>query len=185
MGCEVHQDEGGSMLNLTKSRSRAKIRPAVIEILEPRFLFNSVVVNTANDQIDTGGTIISLRDAITMANNSGTPTTITFNSTEFATAKTITLNGTQLVLSNSKEPTIIIGPSVGVTINGAAKSRIFLIEAGVTATFSNLTLTNGHDNGGGAQVGGGAIFDQGILTLNDCTVSNNSTVLNGGGIDTN
>ena len=95
-----------------KGPSRKALR-AAIESLENRVFLTSVVVNTINDSATPG--TISLRTAILTANSSTTPTTITFDPTVFSTAKTITLNGTVLELSNASHATTITGPSSGVT----------------------------------------------------------------------
>src|SRR5450432_3342710 len=113
----------------------------IVECLERRLFLTAVVVNSATDTHVSG--LIDLRDAISTANSSTTPTTITFSSTVFATAKTITLNGTELELSNTAHVINITGPSAGVTISGNNASRVFLIDAGVTVNMSAITITKG------------------------------------------
>ena len=106
-------------------------------------LLTSVVVNSIADTTNAPGTgIFSLRDAVALANSSSTPTTITFDPTVFASAKTITLNGTALELSNTAEPTTITGPAAGVTISGVLQWTAFNIDAKVTATLTGLTVTD-------------------------------------------
>jgi hypothetical protein len=182
----------------------------VIEQMEPRTLLTSVVVNTIADSTDdTGSSTVSLRDAILIANASTTPTTITFSTTVFDTAKTITLGGTELELSNTKEATTIIGPTAGLTISGNNKSRILLVEGGVTASISNLSFTKGASargggifnqglltatniymygnvaSGDGTNSDGGAISDEfsGKLLMTNSTISGNSAASSGGGVD--
>jgi hypothetical protein len=57
----------------------------------------------------------------------------------------------------------------GISLNGHGSSRIFGI-LGATVTLNALTLTNGSVPSGS----GGAILDEGSLTLNGCTLAGNS-----------
>ena len=173
-----------------KSRSAAVLR-AAIETLESRTMLTSVVVNSISDTA-TGAGVVTLRDAIAIANSSATPTTITFSPTVFAKPQTIVLDGTQLELSSTKESTTIDGPSEGVTISANGKSRVIALGAGCTADLANLTITGGstssaapqENNGGGIEV-----FQTSptsaptTLTLRDSTVSGNSAPDFGGGIN--
>ena len=131
-----------------------------MEPLEPRMLLSlvqgpAIVVNTITDGTDSlGSGVVSLRDAIAMADSSSTPTTITFDPTVFATAQTIVLTGGQLELSNTNEPTTIIGPAAGVTISGNNASRVLQVDCNVTAAISGAVITNGIQRGA---AGGGGI----------------------------
>src|SRR5882762_1765935 len=66
----------------------------------------------------------------------------------------------------------------------SSTSRVFLVNAGVTATIAGLTITGGNVPGNGG--GGGGIFNNGTLTVTNSTISNNSSGVNsfgnGGGI---
>ena len=129
----------------------------------------------------------SLPVVLSMANSNGQANTIVFGPA-FRTPQTITLiNSNQLDVSDVKGTQTIIGPAAGVTINAAGNSRVFEIHAGVTASFSGLTITGG---GGSADRGGG-VLNFGNLTLTNCTVTGNSAAPsqsgasfpgNGGGI---
>jgi len=61
------------------------------------------------------------------------PTTITFDPVVFAAARTIVLNGTQLELSNTSEPTTIIGPAAGVTDQRGQRQPGILIDESVNS----------------------------------------------------
>ena len=61
----------------------------------------------------------------------------------FNTPQTITLSGTQLELSDTTGTETITGPAAGVTVNGNDASRVFQVDAGVTASISGLTITGG------------------------------------------
>jgi large repetitive protein len=158
-------------------------RQVAMEPLEIRALLTAVVVNTIVDGVfsPSSGTV-SLRNAVETADSSATPTTITFDPTVFATAQTIVLGGTQLELSNTAEPTTITGPSAGVTVSANNLSRVFQIDAGVTANISELTITKGSaPSGTGSTTWGGGLVNFGTTTLTSITINANSTASSDGG----
>jgi len=113
----------------------------------------TTTVDSSNACATSGMDACSLRDAIAFANTHFDPADLT----------TITLPGslTPYALTNGR-----VGVASNVTINGAGASatvingsssdRIFTTGLGVglgrgeSATFNNLTLSNGHDTFGGA-----------------------------------
>jgi CSLREA domain-containing protein len=119
----------------------------------------------------------SLRDALAAAAAAG-GASITFDSTKFATAQTITLqNGTLEMKAN----TILAGPGATLlSINGNALSEVMQVDASVTAaTISGLTITNGNDTTGNVS---GGLENLGTLTVADCVISGNRESEGGGGI---
>ena len=121
----------------------------------------------------TGNT---LRDAVAYANTLGAGThAISFDPTVFATSQTITLNS-PLTLSDSSGTTIITGPAAGVTLSGGNSVGLFNVKAGVTATLSDLSLIDGKSSTGGA------IVDQGTLTITSSTLSGNTSTGLGGAV---
>ena len=58
-------------------------------------------------------------------------------------AQTITLTAGQLELSNTSGTETITGPAAGVTVSGGGLSRVFQVDASVTASISGLTITGG------------------------------------------
>jgi parallel beta-helix repeat protein len=125
-------------------------------------------VTSTADSIGAG----TLRGAIEQAKAEGGGDTIVFSSL-FNTPQTIELSGGQLELTAA---TIIRGPAAGVTVSGGNKSRVFLVDNGVQATISGLTITGGNVNGGG----GGLYNEGGTATLTNCTISGNTATLGGG-----
>ena len=89
---------------------------------------------------------------------------------------TITLTSGALALTS--DLTISNTSGETVTVNGGGTDRVFVINSGMTATISNLTITGGFNN----EDGGAAILNQGTLTLRTATVSGSTTTANGGGI---
>ena len=114
----------------------------------------------------------SLRQAVNDNNNTLGGGTVCFLP---GLTGTITLTSGALTLSRS---VTINGPGANViTVSGNNAARVFLINAGVTAAISGLTIANGSTNAGGA-----GLYNQGTLTLTACTVRNNTdTSFNGGG----
>src|SRR5581483_5444055 len=106
--------------------------------------------------------------------------TITFDPTVFSNPNTIILGGTQLDLSDTSGATTILGPAVGVTVSGNNASRVFQVDASVTASLSGLTVS-----GGKTSSSGGGVANSGNLTLTDCTITGNSATgsgVRGGGL---
>ena len=93
---------------------------------------------------------------------------------------TITLSPTNSFLELSASQTVAInGPGASqLTISGNNATELFQIDPNVTATISGLTLAEGYINNGG-----GAIYNEGTLTLSDCALNNNSSPVYGGAID--
>jgi len=143
--------------------------------MEDRTLLSCFTVNNPTDTPVDGET--DLRQAIALANSTEGANTVDFDSTVFNTPQTITLNGSQLELSNTTGTETITGLAAGVTVSGGGLSQVFQVDGGVTASISGLTISGGSTTGDG-----GGIDNAGTLTLTNSTVSNNSAA-NGGGIE--
>ena len=172
-------------------------RPAATESAE-------WVVETAEDT--TGGSALSLRDALELAKSGDT---VKFM--DQLSGTTIKLSGRQLTVPAGV--TIdASGLSGGITIDANRQSRVFSINGGTEthpAVLKGLTITGGENygEGGGIYVtgtaklincvitgntntyfseshgyGGGIYSSQGTLTLTGCVVSDNETSYNGGGL---
>jgi hypothetical protein len=112
----------------------------------------------------------SLRQAILDANSSPGADAITFAS---GVMGTITLTNGELLISDDLT---INGPGVAsLTVSGGGGVRVFEINAGVTATLSNVTVANGS-----ADIGAGAL-NNGTLNVTGSIFSGNSA-FEGGGI---
>ena len=99
----------------------------------------NLVVNTTSSSLFPGGGLLSLPEAIALANaESAGSAQISFDSTVFSRPQTITLSGSQLELKNTTETQTITGPAAGVTISGGGISRVFLVDSGVTASISGI-----------------------------------------------
>jgi hypothetical protein len=83
----------------------------------------------------------------------------------FAVTGTIGLTSGELLVTTS---ITVSGPGAeNLAVNGNAKSSVFHIAPGQTVTISGLTITNGS--------GGGIYNDHAVLTLNNCTITGNSS----------
>jgi hypothetical protein len=144
----------------------------MLEALEDRTLPSTLLVTNLNDSSNATAGDGSLRGEIAAAHRGDT---IQFNSS--LTGGTIILGGSELLLTRSLS---ILGPTTGaagITIDGNHTSRIFEVQGGashVSVTLQHLTLQNGYAFGSGSAAQGGAIYNQGALTLNGVTVQNNN-----------
>ena len=140
----------------------------------------TLVVNTTADVRATG--LLTLREAINMADVSPGNETVTFSSTVFGTTpETIILGGSQLNLTKAAGVTgsvTILGPGAGLlSVSGNNVSRVFYLNSGSTATLLRLTIT-----GGNGSDSGGALYSKGTAALTNCVVSGNTGFDGGGGL---
>jgi hypothetical protein len=162
-----------------KTRKATRRVLLTLETLEDRCCPSTfTVINTLDNT--TGSIVGSLRWAVNQANATKGADTINFDSTVFSPAKTITLTGSQLVLSDTTGATTITGPAAGVKISGGGLSGVFQVGNLVSASISGLTISGGKTTGNG----GGLDNLGGSLTLTNCTVSSNSAGSVGGGLYT-
>ena len=110
----------------------------------------------------------SLRAAVTNADQAGGSTIL------FATSGVITLQSALPAISADVN---MVGPGANtLSVSGNETFRVFDVEADATVDISDLTITDGFSAGDG-----GAIENEGTLTLTNCTVSGSSAG-DGGGI---
>lgn len=132
-----------------------------------------------------GSSNCSLRDAIAAAAAKGAAS-ITFDPHAFATPQTITLGNAGGLTIPSDIMVNIMGPTTGsgatlktlVTVSGGGP--VFSVGSSTIASISGLTIT-----GGSTESTGGGIFNNGILTVSNSTISGNSVPFpsGGGGIE--
>ncbi|MGE5375387.1 MAG: choice-of-anchor Q domain-containing protein, partial [Bacteroidota bacterium] len=87
--------------------------------------------------------------------------------------QTITLSSGVLTLG--KNVTIDASAAPGLTVGGNGSDRVFIVNAGTTATVKSLTITKGY----GWQLAGG-ILNNGSLTLDHVAVTDNTMATNAG-----
>src|SRR5262245_13570790 len=156
-----------------QSKTARRSRLAV-ESLEDRAVPAVFTVNTLVDENNGIGVgSVSLREAIAAANGQAGDDAI-----QIGVTGTINLTGELPALSSN---IAITGPGAGaLTISGENATRVFQIDAGVSAALSGLTIANGKVT---SNLGGG-VYNSGTLTVTDCTFAGNSASSGvGGGID--
>ena len=113
----------------------------------------------------------SLRQALAQANDGDT--------INFAVTGTIGLTTGELLVDKS---ITISGPGAeNLAVDGNKQSRVFHIAPGKTVAISAITITNGYANNQPVLDGGGIYNDHATLTVDNCTISNNSAFRDGGG----
>lgn len=159
-----------SLASRKVSRRRNRGFSPSTQVLEVRALLSTLTVTTLNDTVANDGQL-SLREALTVANNAGqvvdgvvsndVADTIVFSN---SLNGTVSLQSGQLQISNS----VAIDGDCDITIDAHGASRIFDISAG-SVTLDGLTLLNGSVSANG----GGAIRTSSAagLTINDTTIS--------------
>lgn len=120
----------------------------------------------------------SLRAAVMEANALAGADTITVP----AGTGTISLNTTGVLENAAATGDLDITSTLtivgnGVAIDGVSSDRIFHVLTGATADISGVTLQHGWGD-----LVGGAIYNQGDLTLSSCIVTENAAINEGGGI---
>jgi predicted outer membrane repeat protein len=170
----------GRLRNPARRRAaRPRFRPT-LEALEDRWLPSTLMVT---NNLDSGPG--SLRAEIAAAKSGDTIV--------FATSldgQTITLTSGELLINKNLT---ITGPGAGnLTISGNNASRVFEVAAakpqlgklslsGLTITSGDAVLPAGSSNTYAGE--GGAIFNSGTLTVNNCVISGNNASLAGGAIE--
>lgn len=116
----------------------------------------------------------SLRQAITIAPFLSSVTTVSF--APALSGQTITLTSGEIEINATGNVTVDASAlPAGLTVSGNNHSRLFYVPTGATLTLRALTLTGGNGTGAlGFGFFGGAIDNNGTLTLTQCTLSGNS-----------
>ena len=123
-----------------------------------------LVLNTSDHGAGT------LRTAMTNADQAGGSTIL------FATSGMILLQSPLPAIGQNVD---MVGPGANVlTVDGDATYQDFLIQPGVTATISGLTIDDGFSSSNG-----GDIENEGGLSLSSCTISTGMAANDGGGIE--
>ncbi len=127
-------------------------------------------VTSTSDVVNANDGVLTLREAINETNSQAGTDNIFF-----AVNGTITLSSGQLNINSDLN--IYGNGAPFVTISGNNASRVFNISSG-TVLLSGLTVANGNAVG----INGGGMYNDGILTVQFCTFSNNRATFNGGGM---
>ena len=163
-------NSGGPVPFATDERGLPRSFGSAVDIgaveLQDAGISNNLVTTTA----DSGPN--SLRDVV-----ASVPSGSTIIFAPHLSGQTITLTSGQIEL-NTKVTLDASALANGISINGNASDRIFLVNAGVNVVLNSLTLTNGYQGTNGVA---GAILNDGTLVLNNCTLAGNSVAPEGSG----
>ena len=149
--------------------------------LEQRKLLATLTVDTLSDTVDLNDGLVSLREAITAANNNasfgdaaaGDPTGDVIRFDAAISGGTIRLNGNQIVIFDD-----LMIRGGGVTVDADLQSRIFSIDTNERISISNFSFANG-----GAPTGSAVDHRaDGTLQLSNTHFSNNQSSHDGGAI---
>ncbi len=139
----------------------------------------SITTWTVTSTADSETTVGTLRYALANASDGATITfdaslknaTITLDGAELEIRKSITIDASALYDATTNTP--------GITINANRKSRVFMIDAYVSAQLIGLTITGGKTDG----IGGGVYVDSnGSFTSTNSAIFGNSAIEDGGGV---
>ncbi|TWU60761.1 hypothetical protein Poly51_10420 [Rubripirellula tenax] len=170
------------------SNRRRRLR---MESLEMRRVLASLVVTTPSDVVDANDGLVSLREAISTANENTDVDEITFDASVFSGATTIALTRGVLPITSGLN---ITGPGRHrLAIDAQSASRVFdidvrVFEVGAQAnqvSIEGLTITGGrsfgfNENGGAIrQSGATELVLDGVALINNQTSATNA---NGGAI---
>ncbi|WP_085650155.1 Ig-like domain-containing protein [Pseudomonas sp. R29(2017)] len=134
---------------------------------------------TATNNLNTG--VGSLRAALASAQNGDIVT--------FSSGMTVQLTSELLINKNITVDGDLNNDGVAdVTLDGQYKTRVVEIASGSTVTLDGLVITRGLVSGNGGNGGygaagamGGGIFNAGVLTLSNVSVTSNAAAGGGGG----
>jgi hypothetical protein len=155
----------------TPASPQRSVRPR-LEQLEDRALLSNFTASTVSDLIAD----------IKAANRAGGTNTITLaaNTTFSLTKVDDTTDGaTGVPLISAGDALTIVGEGDSIersSASGTPAFRLFDVASGASLALDNLTLQNGLEDGSGSSAQGGAIYNQGSLTLSSVTVQGNSAV---------
>jgi hypothetical protein len=127
----------------------------------------------------TAGTVADLIADINAANSGGGSNTITLlpGTTFTLTAVNNTTDGaTGLPVIAANDTLTVVGNGDTIqrsTAKGTPAFRLFDVASGASLTLASLIVQNGLAQGNGVAAEGGAMLNQGSLTLNGVTVQNN------------
>ena len=174
---------GGSLNDAAAQSEKSRVALGVIAAGVPAVL----VVDSTADVNDGNFSArhLSLREAVFLANANPDATTITFSKRiarlRLTQVGDNTADNSALAITTD---ITIVGPAggKGVTLVGTGSSgdlRLFRVLAGGDLTLKRLTMTNWRTDTNGGVL---AVDPGGIVSLTDCTLSNNSALSQGGAI---
>ncbi len=175
----------------SKLRKRDRLRKYLFESLEPRNLLATFTVTDLSDIVNPSddATVFTLQEALNAANGSVADDTIQFAPalTAGVVPATIQMTGAtfQLNAVATAGVTTINGPGadlLSISGNGTNNGRIFFVNANANVVIRGLTIKNGKALDAVNALSGGAISNDGTLTIEDSVFDNNVAGVDGGAI---
>ena len=128
-----------------------------------------IVVTSAGDDTDANDGVVTLREALSLAKSGDKITfasslkgkTISVNS-QISVSKSVTIDASSLYTASTKTP--------GITLSGGNSTRMMYVNSGYTVVLKGLKFTDGRSS-----VCGGAIWNNGDLTFENCVFKNNNS----------
>jgi CSLREA domain-containing protein len=153
----------------------------VFVIAQATFAAVYTVTKTADTDDGFCNADCSLREAIRAADNTPTNDVIDFDFNVFVNPQTITLSGSELVITGNGTLRITGLSADRLTIDGNNASRIISNGPNAVTSISEITFKNGNGVGAANSGRGGAIYNNGgILTLNNLIITGNRANTGGG-----
>ncbi|MBN9517016.1 right-handed parallel beta-helix repeat-containing protein, partial [bacterium] len=138
-------------------------------------------IGIVNSPTLPGGLSEEIQDQISGTLHGGGVDTIVFDPS-LVTAPIVLTGGALELTVDSDVSRVTVDGGDGVTVDANLASRVFIIEIGSWASFTNLTIANGNFEAPALSPGGGGILNAGTLTITDSTFSGNITsAFDGGG----
>ncbi len=186
LGYFIHRSSQSSKL-----RKRDRLRKYLFESLESRNLLATLTVTSLADDVNSAddATVFTLREAINAANASVADDTIQFASAFTAGGIPVAIQMTgatfQLNAVSTAGITTINGPGadlLSISGNGTNNGRLFFVNVNASVVIRGLTMRNGRAFDNVNALSGGAVSNDGALTIEDCTFDNNGAGLDGGAV---
>jgi hypothetical protein len=174
------------------TRRKRRRLPLTFEGLEGRTLLAATIfsVNLPGDAGSGSGISGDVRYCVGQANANPNPDGSLIKFAPSLANQQITLLRGPLDLTNAVGAESVVAPTAyGIALSGNHADRVFVVESGVTANLSGLTITDGYATPRTVAdpiiAGGGGVLNFGTLTISQCTISNNVANLptqTGGGL---
>jgi hypothetical protein len=178
----------------TDQRGQPRAVSGLVDVGAFQSQANPFVVTTVQDPGRLFG-LLSLREAVNLANVLLVPSSITFDPA--LSSGTVNLSAGPLELAGVGGVQLIDGGN-RFTVDGGSNTRLVQVDPGIQAVLRNLRLGHGSAYGGGAVLNqgtltvgnstlfansasqGGAIYNDGTLTVTGCTLMFNQAQQGGG-----
>src|SRR5262245_23348016 len=165
----------GTLLG-SQSASGAPAATGVTVIVNDRYDYPLDPLDATYCRSTSGASVCTLRAAVMFANRHGGGTIILPalpGGYYVYTAPAGADDDASGDINITQDLSIVGEGSLSTSITGADMVRLFYIGAGVKVSISGLTLVAGNARNLSVKSDGGAIYNQGTLTLNDSVISSN------------